>query len=90
MDQPQPGAWVLRGADGSLYVLRDELMEACKIEGGDLDYARRFEAEGAGEDSLTQHGPFTRFGRVDDTCATHPFDVCEARPEPPSTMMCAW
>lgn len=89
--EPQVAAgYVLRGADGSLYLIRGEVLEACKIDGGDLEYARKFEAEGAGEDALSQRGPFTRFGRVDDTCATHPLEVCEARPEPAETLMCAW
>jgi hypothetical protein len=90
VQEQEAGGYVLRGADGSLYLLRDEVLAACKIDGGDLEFARRFEAEGAGEDALAQRGPFTRFGRVEDTCATHPFEVCVARPEPPETLMCAW
>jgi hypothetical protein len=90
VEQQAAAGFVLRGADGTLYLIRDEVLAACKIDGGDLEYARKFEAEGAGEDSLSKLGPFARFGRVDDTCATHPLEVCEARPEPAETLMCAW
>ena len=94
MEPEQSGGYVFRGSDGSLYLIRDDILEACKIDGGDLDFARQFERarqdDSAGRGFAMAEGPFMDIGRVDDTCATHPNDVCEPRPDPPSTMMCGW
>jgi hypothetical protein len=90
VEDEQSVAYVFRDAEGSLYLIRDDVFEACRIEGGDLDYARRFEEQGVNEGFHLSDGPFTAYSRIDDTCATHPYDVCEPRPDPPSTLMCAW
>jgi hypothetical protein len=82
--------YVFRDADGSLYLLREEVLEACRIEGADLEFAHRFAEEQSGDGFQVTEGPFTDYTRIDDTCATHPFDVCEPRPAAPSTLMCAW
>ena len=90
MQSDQSTGYVLRDENGSLYLIREDVLEACRIEGADLDYARQFEREGRGEAFEINEGPFAAYSRIDDSCATHPFDVCEARPEPSATMMCAW
>lgn len=90
MEHEESAGYVFRDAEGSLYLIRDDVLEACRIDGADLDYAREFEAQGVDEGFHMAEGPFTAYRRIDDTCATHPNDVCEPRPAPPSTLMCAW
>jgi hypothetical protein len=44
------GGTFLRGEDGSLYFVRDEVLEACKVEGEHLDYANQMlDADGDAE-----------------------------------------
>jgi hypothetical protein len=63
-----PGGYVFRGDDGSLYLIRDEILEACKMGGGDLDYARSQESDVEGF-MISASGPFTSFARVDYSAA---------------------
>ena len=59
----ETGGYVFRGEDGSLYLLRDEILEACKIKGPDLEYAQEQEGDVEGF-MISTSGPFTTFARV--------------------------
>ena len=59
----ETGGYVFRGEDGSLYLLRYEILEACKIKGPDLEYAQEQEGDVEGF-MISTSGPFTTFARV--------------------------
>ena len=63
-----PGGYVFRGDDGSLYLIRDEILEACKMDGGDLEFARSQEGDVEGF-AISTSGPFSSFARVDYSVA---------------------
>jgi hypothetical protein len=79
--------YVLRGKDGSLYLIRDEILEACKMEGPDLEFARdqdaRVEEEGVEKFRISE-GPFSEFARIDYKQAPR------WQNEVADTVMCGW
>jgi hypothetical protein len=82
-----PSGYVFRGEDGSLYLIRDEILEACKLDGGDLDYAQDQEGDVEGF-AISTSGPFTSFARVSYTTAPT-FGGGELGVQK-ETIMCGW
>jgi hypothetical protein len=83
-----PSGYVFRGDDGSLYLIRDEILEACKMDGGDLEFAKSQEGDVEGF-AISKTGPFTNFARVD--VATAPtFELARGRVPTYDTVMCGW
>jgi hypothetical protein len=83
-----PSGYVFRGDDGSLYLIRDEILEACKMDGGDLEFAQSQAGDVEGF-AISKSGPFTNFARVD--VATAPtFDLARLPSRSYDTVMCGW
>lgn len=81
-----PSGYVLRGNDGSLYLIRDEILEACKMDGQDLEYAQEQDARPRGEVERFEisEGPFSELARVDYKQAPR-WQAAAS-----STTMCGW
>ena len=89
MAEESPGGYVFRGDDGSLYLIRDEILEACKMDGEDLEYARQQESDVEGFAMST--GPFESFSRVDvQQGPTSQAQAANLRAVGGSTTMCGW
>ena len=88
--QSSGGGYVFRGQDGSLYLIRDEILDACKMDGDDLKYAQRQDSE---KGKSLGGGPFSEIARVDYTDAPRHQgkepEVQDLRAEG-GTTMCGW
>ena len=84
-----PGGYVFRGEDGSLYLIRDEILEACRMDGGDLEYARSQEGDVEGF-AISTSGPFSSFARVDYSVAPTFGGIDVGPVGVRDTIMCGW
>jgi hypothetical protein len=84
-------AYVFRAQDGSLYLIRDEVLAACKMEGEDLEFARQEDARNRddAEKFEVTEGPFSQFARVDYTQSPG-FRFLRSAEPGPDTIMCGW
>jgi hypothetical protein len=88
------GGVILRGDDGSVYFIRDEILEACKTDGEDKDKAEEMaggEVEGFSM-NFASGGNLAVVGRVESPDLRNP-DVGSRFPElnkRKSTIMCPW
>ncbi|MYW00421.1 hypothetical protein [Streptomyces sp. SID3343] len=77
---------LVRGKDGAVYFLRDELLDACRVTGEELVYAEAT-LEAAGRSPF---GGTTQFVRYEgDMPKVDAAGMAEAA-DPPSTIMCCW
>ena len=81
----ETGGYVFRGDDGSLYLIRDELLEACKMKGEDLEFAKQQEGDVEGF-MISTTGPFTSFARVNPQVGPTGSPTIGVK----DTSMCGW
>ena len=86
MAQDEVGGYVFRGEDGSLYLIRDDVLEAAKLTGEYLEYAKANEPETEG--FAMSEGPFTSFNRVENVKLSTSTNLAGIKHQ--STIMCAW
>jgi hypothetical protein len=87
----EQGGTIFRGPDGSLYFIRDEILEACKLSGDELEKSERVLAESRAGD-----GP--RFQQALTVAGLDAARHVRAMPELDfkkvgdrySTVMCCW
>ncbi|OPC78838.1 hypothetical protein B4N89_32400 [Embleya scabrispora] len=88
LDQPtaHTRGTLLRGKEGAVYFLRDELLEACRVTGEELVYAEATLAA-AEASPLGGSNGFVRYeGEMPKIDVG---EMAEAA-DPPSTIMCCW
>lgn len=86
--QEQSRGTILRGQDGSVYFIRDELLEACRLSGEELELAERSLGaarkapmlEGADAVRLEREMPVLDFKNI----------TVDERTGVASTVMCCW
>jgi hypothetical protein len=90
------GGTVLRGNDGSLYFIRDELLEQCKVTGEHLDHLNGLLEKSSGEVEGFLFLAEATGGVVEGSLAYVQGDAL-TRPEPNApaamsvqTLMCPW
>jgi hypothetical protein len=88
------GGVILKGDDGSVYFIRDEILEACKTDGEDKEKAEEMaggEVEGFSM-SFASGGNLAVVGRVESPDLRNP-EVVNRIPDlrkRTSTIMCPW